>query len=135
MRYIVMIMSFIFLINTDVLAQDRGRDAIENEKIAFITKELNLTPNEAQQFFPLYNEYNKMMWNLRSAKMGGKNYRHSGEQKDVIEYDSKEVEIKKDYRVKFTKVIGASRSSRFFEVEQEFRQHLYQELKNRRSGK
>ncbi len=34
--------------------QDRF-EAIENQKSAFITKQLRLTPAEAQQFFPIYN--------------------------------------------------------------------------------
>ena len=35
-----------------------GKEKIESLKIAFITKRLDLTSKEAQQFWPLYNEYN-----------------------------------------------------------------------------
>lgn len=115
-------------------AQDKNRfQAIENEKIAYITKELDLTPREAQQFFPLYNEYSQTLWDIRKEKLNGapkNNFR--GGSRDVLQYDAKEVEIKKEYRAKFTKVIGNARASQFFEVEQEFREHLYKSLQNRR---
>ncbi len=34
------------------------RDRIKSEKIAFITNSLQLTPEEAQLFWPIYNQYN-----------------------------------------------------------------------------
>lgn len=115
-------------------AQDKNRfQAIENEKIAYITKELDLTPKEAQQFFPLYNEYSQTLWDIRKEKLAGapRNGFRNGS-RDVLQYDAKEVEIKKEYRAKFAKVIGNARASQFFEVEQEFREHLYRSLQNRR---
>ena len=42
--------------------------AIESEKIAYVTKELNLTPAEAQRFFPIYNHYSNEVWYIRSLK-------------------------------------------------------------------
>ncbi len=118
-------------------AQDRNRfQAIETEKIAYITKELNLTQREAQQFFPIYNQYTQELWDIRQEKLSGapRNNLRSGS-KDILQYDSKEVAVKKEYRNRFAKVIGNARASQFFEVEQEFREHLYKELQNRRGNK
>ncbi|WDF69575.1 hypothetical protein PQ465_04150 [Sphingobacterium oryzagri] len=112
-------------------------EAIENEKVAYITKELNLSPNEAQHFFPLYNQYNKEMWELKSAKTGssatprGVNSLNGSGKRDILSYDSRELEIKKEYRKKFAEVIGNSRASEFFEIEQNFRELLYKELRRR----
>lgn len=112
--------------------------AIENEKVAYITKELNLSPNEAQRFFPLYNQYNKEMWQLKSAKTGnssatprGANALNGAGSRDILSYDSKELEIKKEYRKKFAEAIGNSRALQFFEIEQNFRELLYKELQRR----
>lgn len=115
--------------------------AIENEKIAYITKELNLTTAEAQRFFPIYNQYTKAMWTIRSEKKGNKTatprgvnaFNRSSEKRDVLSYDAKELNIKKEYRKKFEKVIGSARASEFFEVEQNFRELLYKELQQRRN--
>ena len=35
------------------------REKIESEKIAFLTSEMDLTPSEAQAFWPVYNEIQK----------------------------------------------------------------------------
>lgn len=122
--------------------------AIENEKVAYIAKELNLTTKEAQSFFPLYNAYSNEIWDVRRAKARIQNTKSSksspsasvpnnsfrsgsGIRGSVIEYDAKEVEIKKEYWKKFSKVIGEARSSEFFEVEQRFRESLIKELKKR----
>lgn len=122
--------------------------AIENEKIAYIAKELNLTTKEAQQFFPIYNAYSNQIWDVRRAKARLQHAKTekpssssripnnffrsgSGVQNSVIEYDAKEVEIKKEYWKKFSEVIGEARSSEFFEVEQRFRESLIKELHKR----
>lgn len=116
--------------------------AIENEKIAYITKELNLKPNEAQKFFPIYNQYSKEIWAIRLAKKGerstsprGANNYSASSRRDVIAYDAKEVELKKEFRVRFAEIIGNSRASQFFQVEQDFTQLLYKELQSRQKNR
>ncbi|QQT26738.1 hypothetical protein I6J02_02435 [Sphingobacterium spiritivorum] len=134
---------FVFLLTLSAHAQrDNERfKAIENEKIAYITKELNLSNSEAQQFFPLYNEYSQEMWAIRNEKIGPKqstpgrsNGFRQGGSRDVIAYDAKELEIKKEYRAKFARIIGNSRASQFFEIEQNFIELLYKEWQSRKNG-
>lgn len=123
-------------------------ERIEAEKIAFITKELNLTPSEAQRFFPAYNQYfkeistlkrerrsNKPNYtpNLQSQKLAGNGFNPSN--RDVLAFDAKELEVKKIYRKRFSDIIGPARASRFFEVEEEFRNYLLRELQHRRRDK
>jgi len=112
-------------------------EAIENQKAAYITKHLQLTPSEAQRFFPLYNQYIKEIRDIKSKKsrsvnapVGGRSFQ--SETTDVIKYDTQEVNTKKKYRTKFSEVIGKSRSSQFFAVEQEFIELLYKELRGRK---
>ena len=110
-------------------------EAIENQKTAYITKQLNLTPKEAQRFFPLYNQYRNEIRGVKKKKSKGirspTNQNSFRPGNDVIAYDSKEVDIKKKYRGRFADVIGQSRASQFFSVEQEFIELLYKELKGR----
>ncbi|UIR54962.1 hypothetical protein LZQ00_11800 [Sphingobacterium sp. SRCM116780] len=135
-KNILVVFCFCIIGLSSTYAQDNERfQMIENEKVAFITRELNLSRNEAQQFFPIYNEYSKQMWSVKKAKTGNgspKNSLRGGGSRDVIAYDAKEVEIKKSYREKFAKVIGNARASQFFQVEQEFREYLIKSLNNRR---
>lgn len=135
-KYIILVIC-LSVISITSYAQDNARfQAIENEKIAFITRELNLSRSEAQQFFPIYNEYSKEMWSIKKAKNGNSSPKNSfrGGSRDVIAYDAKEVDVKKSYREKFSKIIGASRSSQFFQVEQEFREYLIKSLNSRKGN-
>jgi hypothetical protein len=51
------------------LQAQRGkmRDRIEPMKIAFITQKLNLTAEEAQKFWPVYNKFSDELQKLRST--------------------------------------------------------------------
>src|SRR5690606_29250594 len=113
-------------------------ERIEAEKVAFITKELNLTPSEAQKFFPVYNQYHreifKLMQERRSTRrldsksqLENKKIRGSSfnpTDRDVLAFDAKELEVKKIYRKRFATIVGQARASRFFEAEEEFRNYL-----------
>ena len=40
-------------------AKEDWKEKIQSEKIAFLTLEIGLTPQEAQVFWPVYNEINE----------------------------------------------------------------------------
>lgn len=120
-------------------------ERIEMEKIAFITKELNLSPAEAEKFFPIYNQYRTEFSKLRQEKRNNRrapSRSHLQRQslqpngfsasRDVLAFDAKELALKKSYRNRFATVIGAARASQFFGVEEEFRNYLMRELQQRR---
>lgn len=107
---------------------------IENQKIAYITKQLNLSNTEAQRFFPVYNQYCNEIRDIRQARSNIRSAkRPTNNGRDVIAFDAKEVELKKQYRNKFAEIIGQSRASQFFVVEEEFKEMLYKEWKNRQN--
>ncbi len=45
------------------------RDQIKAMKVAFLTTELNLTSDEAEKFWPVYNAYDDKQFELRHQKM------------------------------------------------------------------
>lgn len=45
------------------------REQIKALKVAFLTTELGLTPNEAEKFWPLYNTFDDKQFELRHQKM------------------------------------------------------------------
>lgn len=137
LRNIFTTVCFVFILHLSSFAQENRFEAIESEKIAYITKELKLAPGEAERFFPIYNKYNKEMWELKRAKRGatprGSSNSLNPEKRDVIAFDAKEVELKKSYRAEFTKIIGQSRASQFFQVEEDFFSKLRSKIENRRN--
>lgn len=58
------------LVSTTLNAQDRKsrNEEIESYKIAYLTQRLDLTPNEAKVFWPIYNEWQKELKALRSER-------------------------------------------------------------------
>lgn len=138
LKHLMITLSFFLLACLTVQGQTRQErfEAIENQKTAYITNQLKLTPKEAQQFFPLYNQYRKEIRGVKEKR--SKDVRSPRTQRsfrpgnDVIAYDSQTVDIKKKYREKFAEAIGQSRASQFFAVEQEFIELLYKELNSRK---
>lgn len=111
---------------TSVKAQDNPGDnaKIEALKIAFISKKLDLTPEEAQKFWPVYNEYYKEMHLAIKEKKEDDN-------DDVIDNEQKVIDIRKKYRDQFVKIIGQQRMNRLFNAERDFRRILINRIKNR----
>jgi hypothetical protein len=87
---------FINLVQSQPQRPDRDARVGELKKIqamelAFITKELNLNPNEAQKFWPIFNQYRN---DLKQASQG-KNYQ------DNLERQQKMLDVRKKYRDDF----------------------------------
>jgi len=58
----------ITFITTYGYSQKKGYEKIRALKVAHITSELNLSPKEAQSFWPIYNEHNEKMKTLRTQE-------------------------------------------------------------------
>ncbi|WP_237249369.1 hypothetical protein [Sphingobacterium faecale] len=129
---------FLLLISLSItFAQQRNFEAIESEKIAYITKELKITPSEAQKFFPIYNKYSDELRELKRAKRGETPQQansFTGVKRDVIAFDAKEVETKKKYREEFAKILGQARASQFFQVVEDFNDLLRSTLQERQNN-
>jgi|SRR5690606_11244262 len=126
--------ALLFPITVSIAQESRAErfERIEAEKIAFITKELNLTPSEAQKFFPVYNQYQQEIYKLKRERRSAARLSGSPTTRDVLAFDAEELEVKKTYRKRFATVVGQARASRFFEAEEEFRNYLLRELQQRR---
>jgi hypothetical protein len=94
---------------------------IEALKIAFISKQLELTPDEAQRFWPVYNQYSNEIHGVVKNDH------------DVLDRDQKVLDIRKSYKDQFTKIIGPDRTNHLFEAEGKFRQLLIQAMQRRQS--
>lgn len=69
------LLAFILLITTTVSFSQNGRllkqkkEQVKSIKVAYITNELNLTPEEATKFWPLYNEFEEKQNQIRREKL------------------------------------------------------------------
>jgi len=68
MKRALLIMITALLPVTGLIAQNPNRERLEAYRIGFFTKKLNLTPDEAEKFWPAYNEYQKQRNNLQRER-------------------------------------------------------------------
>jgi hypothetical protein len=59
----------LLLITLSSTAQRQKRERIRTLKVAFITEKLDLTPKEAQEFWPVYNAFDKQVFQVRSQEL------------------------------------------------------------------
>lgn len=119
---------FCFLIGYTLsgMAQDErpveGR--IEAYKIAFLTKKLNLSPEEAQKFWPIYNKYSDEIRRIQVESRQNKI--------DEIKREELILNIRKKFNSEFTKALTADKVNTFFRVEKEFNGQVQKEFMERR---
>lgn len=94
---------------------------IQAMEMAFITKELNLTPDEAQKFWPVFNQYRNELKSTSKDRVSG----------DQLERQQKMLDLRKKYREDFTKVISQERANKVFGAEDEFRSLVRREFQKR----
>lgn len=78
------------LLLTTLLSFGQKKEQIKALKTAFITTELNLSPQEAEKFWPLYNVYDYKQSELRNKKIKGYLKRMDS---DIDELSEKEASI------------------------------------------
>jgi hypothetical protein len=101
----------------------RNGGMLESVHIAYLTRNLNITPVESERFWPVYNLY---VTEIRQARMS---YKATG---DELKLDETVLNIKKKYSVQFGYVLGPVRANQFFRVEKNFGGFVQKELMQRR---
>lgn len=121
-------------------AEKDREEKIDRLKIAFITTELNLTSEEAEKFWPIYNESEAKLKELRKANRKIEkelddayetmtNEEAKKKLATIFENDEKETALRKEYAEKFSKVIGEKRALKLLSLEHEFRRELLDRLR------
>jgi hypothetical protein len=131
---------------TFVMAQGRREpspemfEKIKAEKISFFTSRLDLTPAEAQAFWPVYNEFEKKRFDIQRQihdfeRMPDEEYAKLSEQEIVkmtnnyIESFEKEANLRKEYHNKFQKILPQKKVLLMYRTENEFRGHMIREYR------
>lgn len=114
-------------------AQPGGKgDKVEALKVSFITEKINLTTQEAQSFWPLYNEYNDKIKfarkNFRQQYANVTDFKTDKEAEDYLNAEVKlrqtEVDLQKEYFDKFKKILGVKKTGLLRKAEEEFKKEV-----------
>jgi Spy/CpxP family protein refolding chaperone len=116
-------------------------EKVNNLKIAYLTKELDLSSAQAEKFWPIYNNYEKeLMQTRRSFKQKHLNDRMDGltdkESKELLDdqlaMETAVIAIRKNYRNEFLKVLSPQQLVTLMEAEKRFNQMLKDKMRARR---
>jgi hypothetical protein len=138
-KYLTRSAVYILLMIPILLAGQREQkiaEKIEAKKITFITQKLNLSPNEAQQFWPVYNEFQEKAKALRPlCKRDAEAISTDAEANKWIENllvnEQKDLDLKKDYYNRFMKVLPPSKVATLIHLEEEFKHKMINSLRKR----
>ncbi len=115
--------------------RERKMERVESFRTAYITQQLNLTPEEAQRFWPIYNQFTDAM------KANRQQYKPKKELADMsdaeaeqlinsmFEQEQKAIALKKDYFQKLKSAIPVKKIAKLHRIEQEFKAEILKKAK------
>lgn len=117
------------------------RAEIEAQRVAYITTQLELTPEESKAFWPVYNEYQKTIDQHRKTKSEFKKpMKDMSELSDTevdellqaqFTYERATIDIEEVYYGKFKQVLPVKKVAGFYEAERGFKKELLRSLKGK----
>lgn len=104
------------------------REDIQKQKVAIVSQLMQLSPEQAAAFWPVYNEYAKGLSDLgdlrvRAIKEYAANFSALSDEKATelasmrFDYEEKLLALKKKYFGELSKAVGPKLAARFFQVE------------------
>ena len=116
-------------------AQDKHPDPekMKAKKIAFITTNLDLTPEEAEKFWPVYNQTEDEFKALHEAHIKARPDKKLSEMTDKevealidegLDFQQKELDLRKKYNEKFKQVLPIKKVAKLLHLEHEFRRKM-----------
>jgi hypothetical protein len=144
LRFNQLLLLGIFLLSS-VISYGQSGDALKKlnaAKIGLITERLGLSPNQAEKFWPLYQEYASKKKAIQSDfTQIKKNYNRSTATEDDTrrvlkqgqEIKQKKLNLEKEYSSKMLNVIDSKQLMSLNQAEGEFREMLLKRLEQRQN--
>ena len=121
-------------------------ELIKTKKIAFLTEQIGLTSQEAQKFWPVYNELDhekfllmdkkrELEFRCESAKQGTKEIDYRQLAMEIASIHSREGKLIEEYNLKFLNVLSAEKVVRLYLAESKFRATLLHDFRRSQQDK
>ncbi len=145
-QILILLTGALIFLNLDAFTQDNShesrREKYRTEKIAFLTSHLDLTPAEAEKFWPVYNQMEKEKWETQKARRELENKVRDAEEslteKEVIQLTrdyagsmQQEGELNTKYNEKFLKILPPQKVLGLYKAENEFRMYMFKMYRDR----
>lgn len=142
MKNIIVIFALLAITINTANAQKRkhGKERVKALKIAIFTEELSLTTKEAQNFWPLYNEYERKQRNINSElrKLNKESMTETSDKKleSMLEkrfkLQDQKLKLERTYYKKFRKILPIKKVIRIAHAHRKFKLMLVKKGKKRR---
>ncbi|MBB6611185.1 hypothetical protein H7F15_09065 [Pontibacter sp. Tf4] len=142
--FLLLIFCVLTFAGTQAVAQDRAsKERVEAAKVAFLTDKMELTADQAQKFWPLYNEYEAKRRELIKSYRSG--YRQDvdalTEQEaktridDMFVTREKELALEQEYATRYLRVISNKQLIKLYRGERDFTKMLLKRLDDNRASR
>lgn len=122
---------------------EQKKEKVEAMKIGFITQEMSLTPQEAQKFWPVYNQMNDELEAVRkerhlareTAKLNFETMTDPEVEKlinDEMASQQKELDIRKKYIAQYKAVLPVKKVAQYYRAEEQFKRKLLEKMQEKR---
>lgn len=109
------------------------KEKLEAAKVAFITQRLDLTPAQAEKFWPLYNQYSeskrKLMKNVYTLLKNNEEEITDDKAEELLgskfDTEQKILDLDKEFFKGIIKVISPVQALKLSEVNKDFTRHIY----------
>jgi hypothetical protein len=127
----------VFLGSLHSFAQGRPAEAAQKVramKVAFITERMNLTPEEAEKFWPLQKAFEAEQKKIREKYQPERDLSGLSEVEveqqlnNIFEMEEQVTRLKKEYFVKFKRVLPIRKLALYYRAETEFNKGLIRSL-------
>lgn len=112
-------------------------EEIQAIKAAYISKKVSLTAEQAQAFWPVYNDYQKEVGQLiRKRRENFKNKSGDANEKldDDLDFEARILDLRKKYKTEFSKILPPDKIYILYRAEREWKEYLIQQLNDRRKN-
>ncbi|MCL6258787.1 hypothetical protein M3O96_06810 [Aquiflexum sp. TKW24L] len=146
MKKILMIIAVMMFFGNTAFAQkpttEYDKEKLEAARVAFITNRLDLKPEQAEKFWPLFNQYNdertQMMNNVSSLNRESMQDLTEARAKEIIQkrfsIQQQLLDREKVFTEEITKVISPQQAIKLGGVNREFTRQVYQRHRGGRDG-
>jgi hypothetical protein len=142
-RAIILLLIFLILPYYILKAQNPNLEKLNTFKIGFLTKRLNFTPEEAEKFWPVYNEYQGKRNQIQLEKI--KLIRNFNQNEGTLSKDQlgemgdnlvgtivQESDLAVAFHKKLKEVLPPAKVIRYYQAENQYKVQLLNELQNTR---
>ncbi len=129
----------------DIQLSPEKKQRIDSQKITYFSTQLELSPEEAQTFWPLYNEYQKKYEDLinqhqEKYNIDPKDFDELTEEEaekyidSQINLSKKLTDLRARYHKQYKKILSAKQVLKLYEAEKEFKKILILKAKEKRKN-